>query len=110
MDRRNLLDFVGNARLSGYGEGEGVDQFKITTLDWGTIGARLVYLSIKITPALREYFRYSGISAELERRGYGSSRPQVAWAIRQKQHEPEKPADDENKGGNSSSPSVPDSN
>jgi hypothetical protein len=42
-----------------------------------------------ITPALREYFHYQGISADLERRGFGSSRPQLAWAIRQKQHEPE---------------------
>ena len=30
---------------------------------------------------LREYFHYHGISADLERRGFGSSR--LAWAIRQ---------------------------
>jgi hypothetical protein len=67
-------------------------------------------MCIKITPALREYFHYSDISAELERRGYCSSRPELAWAIRQKRHEPEMPVDDQNKCVNSSSPSVPDSN
>jgi hypothetical protein len=50
-------------------------------------------MCFKITPSLQKHFNYRGISAELERRGYGSSRPELAWAIRQKQHEPEKPAD-----------------
>ena len=67
-------------------------------------------MCFKITPALQEYFHYHRISADLERRGFGSSRPQLAWAIRQKQHEPEKPVDDHNKGVNSSSPNTPDSN
>ncbi len=84
-----------------------VGQFRITALDWGTIGARLACMCFKITLSQREYFNYRGISAELERRGYGSSRPQLAWAIRQKQHEPEKPVDDQNKDVNSSSPSAP---
>jgi hypothetical protein len=52
-------------------------------------------MSFKITPGLREYFHYHGISADLERRGFGSSRPELAWAIRQKQQEPEKPEDEQ---------------
>ena len=87
-----------------------VDQFRIVALDWGTIGARLICMCFKITPSLREHFNYRGISAELEQRGYGSSRPQLAWAIRQKQHEAEEPADEQNKGVNSSLPNAPDSN
>ena len=66
-------------------------------------------MCFKITPGLREYFHYHGISADLERRGFGSSRPEVAWAIRQKQQEPEKPEDDQNKGVKSSSPTAADS-
>jgi len=41
-------------------------------------------MCFKITHAQREYFRYQGVSAELERRGYGSSRPEFAWANRLK--------------------------
>ena len=85
-------------------------QFKIMVLDLGAIGGRLAYMCFKITPSLREYFNYRGISAELERRGYGSSRPELAWAIRQKQHRPEEPVVDRNKGVISSSPSAPHSN
>jgi hypothetical protein len=59
-------------------------------------------MCFKITPALREYFRYQGISADLERRGFGSSRPQLARAIRQKQQETEKAAGDQCKRVNSS--------
>jgi sugar phosphate isomerase/epimerase len=44
-------------------------------------------MSFKITAKQREYFRYSGASAEVERRGVGSSRPELAWAKRQKQRE-----------------------
>ena len=61
-------------------------------------------MPFKITPALREYFHYQGISADLERRGFGSSRPRLAWAVRQEQHEPETLLDDRNKGVSSSSP------
>lgn len=67
-------------------------------------------MPFKITPALREYFHYQGISADLERHGFGSSTPQLAWAVRQEQHEPEKLLDDQNKGVNSSSPNSLDSN
>jgi hypothetical protein len=42
-------------------------------------------IGLKITSALREYYRYTGASAELERRGAGSSRPDVAWVRRLKQ-------------------------
>jgi hypothetical protein len=69
----------------------------------------LVYMCFKITPSLREHFNYRGISAELERRGYGSSRPELAWVVRQNRREPEKP-DDQNKSVNSSSPNALDSN
>jgi hypothetical protein len=48
-------------------------------------------MCFKITPGLREYFHYHGISADFERRGFGSSRPELAWAIRQKPQVPEKP-------------------
>jgi len=44
-------------------------------------------MSFKITAKQREYFRYSGASAEVERRGLGSSRPELAWANRHKQQE-----------------------
>jgi hypothetical protein len=37
---------------------------------------------MKISGAQREYFRYSGASADLERRGAGSSRSAVAWVRR----------------------------
>jgi hypothetical protein len=74
------------------------------------VGFRLADMCFKITPAQREYFHYRDISAEFERRGYSASRPELAWAIRQKQHEPEETADDQNKVVNSSSPSTPDSN
>jgi hypothetical protein len=67
-------------------------------------------MCFKITPSLREHFNYRGISAELERRGYGSSRPQLAWAIRQKPRELEKPIDNQAKVANSSSLNAPDSN
>jgi hypothetical protein len=60
-------------------------------------------MCFKITPSLREHFNYRGISAELERRGYGSSRPQLAWAIRQKQREPEKLIGNQAKMANSGS-------
>jgi hypothetical protein len=66
-------------------------------------------MCFKITLGLREYFHYHGISADLERRGFGSSRPELAWAIRQKQQEAEKPVDDQNKSVNSSSPNAADS-
>ena len=35
-------------------------------------------------------------------RGFGSSRPELAWAIRQKQQDPERPVDDQNKSVKSS--------
>ena len=41
-------------------------------------------IGLKITASQREYFRYTGPSAELERRGAGTSRPELAWVRRQK--------------------------
>lgn len=35
-------------------------------------------IGLKITAATREYYRYTGPSADLERRGAGSSRPELA--------------------------------
>ena len=67
-------------------------------------------MCFKITPSLQEHYNYRGLSAELERRGYGSSRPQLAWAIRQKQHEPEKPVDNQARVVDASSLNAPDSN
>jgi len=42
----------------------------------------IAQLGLKITAATREYYRYTGPSAELERRGAGTSRPELAWAER----------------------------
>jgi hypothetical protein len=47
-------------------------------------------IGLKITSAQREYFRYTGASAEMERRGAGSSRPNLAWVRRQQQEEKER--------------------
>ena len=44
-------------------------------------------MSFKITAKQREYFRYSGASAEVKRRGLGSSQPKLALAKRRKQRE-----------------------
>lgn len=38
----------------------------------------------RLTRAVREYFRYTGISADIEKGGFGSSRPRFAWANRTK--------------------------
>jgi hypothetical protein len=42
-------------------------------------------IGLKITSAQREYYRYTGASAETEQRGAGSSRPDLAWVRRSKQ-------------------------
>jgi hypothetical protein len=39
-------------------------------------------MCFKITSAQREYYHYTGFSAELERRGLGCSRPKLAWVSR----------------------------
>jgi len=44
-------------------------------------------IGLKISAALRENYRYSGVSAEVERRGAGSSRPELSWVKRQKAEE-----------------------
>jgi hypothetical protein len=48
-------------------------------------------MNFKITASYREYCRYTGVSAELERRGYGSSRPELASANRQNPQGAENP-------------------
>jgi hypothetical protein len=47
-------------------------------------------IGMKITGAQREYFRYTGISAELERRGMGCSRAELPWANRVRQQAQER--------------------
>jgi hypothetical protein len=42
-------------------------------------------IGLKIAARTREYYHYTGVSAELERRGAGSSRPHLAWAVRSTQ-------------------------
>lgn len=42
---------------------------------------------LKITAAQREYFRYTGSSAEVERRGMGTSRSEFTWSRRHAQQE-----------------------
>jgi hypothetical protein len=42
-------------------------------------------IGLKITAAQREYFRYTGASAEAERRGTGTSRPELGWTHRHAQ-------------------------
>jgi hypothetical protein len=44
-------------------------------------------IGLKITAAQREYYRYTGSSAELELRGMGASRPELAWTYRRAQQE-----------------------
>jgi antitoxin (DNA-binding transcriptional repressor) of toxin-antitoxin stability system len=39
-------------------------------------------IGMKITSRMREYYRYTGVSAELEKRGSGCSRPELAWVHR----------------------------
>ena len=62
-------------------------------------------MCFKITLAQREYFHSQGVSAEVERRGYGSSRPELAWANRQDLTKPEK-SEDEVLGGRRSPPKA----
>jgi hypothetical protein len=40
---------------------------------------------LKISPAQREYYRYTGVSAEIERHGVGTSRPELSWIRRSQQ-------------------------
>ena len=46
-------------------------------------------IGLKITAALRAYYRYTGPSAELERRGAGSSQSDRAWVRRARQQDEE---------------------
>ncbi len=41
-------------------------------------------IGLKITARTREYYRYTGVSAELERSGAGSSGPELPWLRRSK--------------------------
>jgi hypothetical protein len=59
-------------------------------------------IGLKISSAQREYFRYTGASAELERRGAGTSRPDLAWVRRSKQQAQEIRAEIKSGFGNDS--------
>jgi hypothetical protein len=59
-------------------------------------------IGLKITAAQREYFRYTGSSAELERRGVGTSRPNLAWASSSRQQRGEVCAEPEPISGSKS--------
>jgi hypothetical protein len=50
----------------------------------------LAEIGIKIPLAQREFYRYTGVSAQMERRGLGASRVDNAWARRW----PTQPGDD----------------
>jgi hypothetical protein len=39
-------------------------------------------IGLTIRSAQREYYRYTGVSAQLEQRGAGSSRAELAWVSR----------------------------
>jgi len=45
-------------------------------------------IGLKITRAQREYYRYTGASAQLELRGAGSSRASATWVRRTKEQSP----------------------
>ena len=47
-------------------------------------------IGMKITAAQREYFRYTGVSAEVEQRGMGSSRRDLALGKPVKKQEEER--------------------
>jgi hypothetical protein len=47
-------------------------------------------IGLKITAAQRDYFRYTGRSAEVERQGAGCSRPALAWVVRLKREAEER--------------------
>jgi hypothetical protein len=57
-------------------------------------------IGLKITSALREYYHYTDESAELERRGAGSSRPNLAWVRRSKKKDGEGRSESEPDAGN----------
>jgi hypothetical protein len=50
-------------------------------------------IGLKITSALREYYRYTGRSADLERQGAGASRPELAWSKQIKTQNPKAASD-----------------
>jgi hypothetical protein len=61
-------------------------------------------IGLKIPARTREYYRYTGISAELERHGAGSSRHELAWAVGTTQ--PREKAVAESKTGDQISPAI----
>jgi hypothetical protein len=57
-------------------------------------------IGIKIPLAQREFYRYTGVSAQMERRGFGASRVDNAWARRW----PAQSADDRVQGASGNAP------
>lgn len=55
-------------------------------------------IGMKISACQREYYRYTGVSAELERRGAGSSRPELAWARTSEKKEEEQSSEFQSQG------------
>ena len=51
-------------------------------------------IGMKITAAQREFCRYTGISADVERRGLGASRIENAWSQRHPAPSQDPPAKD----------------
>ena len=47
-------------------------------------------IGLKIPAAMREYYRFTGPSAELERCGLGSSRAELAWVQSEKRRDTER--------------------
>lgn len=67
-------------------------------------------ICFRITRAQREYYPYRGPFAELDRSGYGSSRPELVWANRQKQQGKDDFFADPNKTVNTDTPGTSASN
>jgi hypothetical protein len=55
-------------------------------------------IGMKISARQHEYYRYTGVSAGLERRGAGSSLPELAWARRSQKQEEEKSSEFQSQG------------
>jgi predicted alpha/beta-hydrolase family hydrolase len=53
-------------------------------------------IGLKIFAAQRAHYRYSGVSAEMEKRGVGASRFELSWVQRHKQEEKRNLPDAEN--------------
>ena len=62
----------------------------------------ILEIGLKIKASTLEYYRYTGISADVERRGLGSSRKELARAKRQEPPDAERNCDSDPKAGTAS--------